>query len=305
MAAMRWTSALIALSVVLSSALPICARDRLLMAWSAASNLIAVGIRDQVRLYDGNTQQLVAVLEGKGAPLMALAWQPEGDLLATGDANGWLCLWSAAAFTSECRLFADFVIRVLAWHPSGDLLVGASGDQVRFWRVPSLALSRAWSAEGIVTALAWQAESLAVGGALRGTYEQGFLTLYSSLGEVQQRYTAEMRPPLSLQSLSADRLGVSAPFDVFVWQRATQQSVPLYLPLREGEAVRLAAWSADGARALVALNERVLCYADGKLVGEIALDVPVAALTWQDDAPYATLLTEEGGLRFVEVARCR
>lgn len=229
MAAMRWTSALIALSVVLSSALPICARDRLLMAWSAASNLIAVGIRDQVRLYDGNTQQLVAVLEGKGAPLMALAWQPEGDLLATGDANGWLCLWSAAAFTSECRLFADFVIRVLAWHPSGDLLVGASGDQVRFWRVPSLALSRAWSAEGIVTALAWQAESLAVGGALRGTYEQGFLTLYSSLGEVQQRYTAEMRPPLSLQSLSADRLGVSAPFDVFVWQRATQQSVPLYL----------------------------------------------------------------------------
>ncbi|MFN7209912.1 MAG: WD40 repeat domain-containing protein [Aggregatilineales bacterium] len=302
---MRWISALIALSVVLSGTTPSGARGRPLMAWSASLNLIAIGVEDQVRLYDGGTQRLVAVLEGKGAPLTALAWQPEGDLLATGDANGWLCLWSAAAFTSECRLLEDFVLRALAWQPSGDLLVGASGDQIRLWQAPSLLLSRAWSAEGIVTALAWQAESLAVGGALRGTYEQGFLALYDRFGALQQRYTAEMRPPLSLQSLPADRVGVSAPFDVFVWQRATQQSVPLYLPLREGEAVRFAAWSADGARVRVALNERLLCFAEGEFVGEIALDVPVAALAWQDGAPYAAILTEEGGLRFVEVARCR
>ncbi len=300
---MRWISGLALLCALLNGGALSHAKSRPLMAWSAALNIIALSVQERVSLYDGGTQQLLAVLEGKST-LTALAWQPAGDLLAMGDADGWLCLWSAAEFTRQCRSLEGSAIRALAWHPSGASLASASGDRVHLWQVEGLALSQVWSAEGLVTALAWQADQLAVGGALQGTYEQGFLALYNQFGTAQQRYTAEMRPPLSLQSLADDRLAVGTPFDVFVWSTQTQHYLPLYLPLSEGEAVRVAAWRPDGVRALVVLDRRLLCFAEGALAGEHTLDMPAAALTWTGFSN-AALLTEDGSLRFVEVPGCQ
>lgn len=301
---MRWISALILLSALLSNGVISHAKTRPLLAWNAALNVIALGAQAQVSLYDGRTQARLAVLASEGAALTALAWQPEGDLLATGDAEGRLCLWSAVTFVRECAEADRSAIRALAWHAAGTLLASAADDRVRVWRVQSLSAEHVWSAEGVVTALAWYANSLAVGGAIRGTYEQGFLTIHSVSGELEQRYTAELRPPSALQHV-ADLIGVITPFEVFTWQPTAQRYAPLYLPLSEGEAVQRAVWHLDASQALVALDQRLLCFTDGLPQGEIKLTTPLIALDWNAQAQTAAFVTESGSLRFVRTADCR
>ncbi|MCS6871167.1 MAG: hypothetical protein NZ571_06890 [Anaerolineae bacterium] len=301
---MRWISALILLSILLSSSMTSHAKGRLLMTWSATNNMIALGVEDQVRLYDAHTQQLLAVLGGRGAALTALAWQPEGVLLATGDANGRLCLWSVPDFRQECSTAESSDIRALAWQANGARLAAAGSDRVQIWQTRPLALIAEWSAEGIVTALAWQGDRLAVGGALRGTYEQGFLVRYDSIGNLQDRYTAELRPPLSLQSLGDDLLGVGTLFDVFIWQVTSRHYRPLYLPLGEGEFVHQVTWSPDAARALVLLGNRLLCFSETMPHSELKLTVPAEALIWHVEAGYIVLLTENGSLSLIEAVKC-
>jgi WD40 repeat protein len=301
---MRWISALLVLIGVLGNGTPSHAQSRALMAWSASLNLIALGIADQVRLHDGQTQQLLAVLEGAGATLTALAWQPEGVLLATGDAEGRVCLWSGVDFTRQCSTSQGGAIRALAWQAEGAWLASAEGERVRVWQVEPLVARYEWSAEGVVTALAWQADRLAVGGALRGTYEQGFLALYDIQGSLQRRYLAEMRPPLSLQSLADDQLGVSTPFEVFTWQSETGRYMPLYLPLEEGESVRGVAWSPDGAQTLIVVGARLLCFAEGAPYSAVRLSASGRSLAWAAEGQLAALLTDDGSLYLIAAARC-
>jgi hypothetical protein len=274
------------------------------LAWNTALDVIALGAQAQVHLYDARTQALLAVLGNGSAALTALAWQPNGILLATGDAEGELCLWSAVDFTRECSKANDSAIRALAWHAAGAALASAADDDVRIWQIKPLSVSHAWSAEGIVTALTWHADDLAIGGAVRGTYEQGFLAVHDVLGALKQRYTAELRPPLVLQRV-ADRIGAVTPFEVFTWQPSAKRYLPLYLPLREGEAVRRAVWHEDGAQALVLLDRRLLCFTDSVSYSEIELTAPVVALDWNAQAQAAALVTEGSSLRLISTAHCR
>jgi hypothetical protein len=301
---MRWISALVLLSALLSDVTAGHAKARPLLAWNAALNIVALSAQTQVHLYDARTQALLAVLENENAALTALAWQPEGVLLATGDVDGRLCLWSVVNFTRACSKADGAAIRALAWHAAGTALVSAADDRVRVWQVESLSVSHAWSAEGVVTALAWFADDLAVGGALRGTYEQGFLAIHHVSGALRQRYTAELRPPLAVQHF-ADQIGVVTPFEVFTWQPSAQRYLPLYLPLGEGEAVRRAVWHVDGSQALVLLDRRLLCFTDSVSYSEIERAAPSAALDWNAHAQTAALATEDGNLRFISTARCR
>jgi hypothetical protein len=304
MAAMRWISALILLSALLSDSTAGRAKAQSLLAWNATLGVIALSAQTQVHLYDARTQALLAVLGNGSAALTALAWQPEGALLATGDADGRLCLWSAVHFTQECSKADSAAIRAVAWHANGTALASAADDRVRVWQVEPLSVSFAWSAEGVVTALAWRADDLAVGGAVRGAYEQGFLAIHHASGALKQRYAAELRPPSALQRV-ADQIGVVTLFEVFTWQPTAQRYSPLYLPLSESEAVRRAVWHMDGSQVLVLLARRLLCFTDSVSYGEIVLTAPIAALDWNAQAQTAALVTEDGSLRFVSTARCR
>jgi len=301
---MRWISALILLSALLGDGTAGHAKARPLLAWNAALDVIALSAQTQVHLYDAQTQALLAVLGNGNAALTALAWQPEGVLLATGDADGRLCLWSAVSFRQECSKADSAAIRAVAWHANGTALASAADDRVRVWQVEPLSVSFAWSAEGVVTALAWRADDLAVGGAVRGAYEQGFLAIYHASGALKQRYIAELRPPSAVQCV-ADQIGVVTPFEVFTWQPTAQRYLPLYLPLREGEAVRRAVWHMDGAQALVLLDRRLLCFTDSVSHGEIELVAPIAAFDWNAQAQTAALVAEDGSLRFISTAHCR
>jgi WD40 repeat protein len=52
-------------------------------AWSTDSTLIAVGSLDQTaRLYDGATGKSTDSYEGFSGPVYAIAWSPDGTLLA-------------------------------------------------------------------------------------------------------------------------------------------------------------------------------------------------------------------------------
>lgn len=308
---MRWISLTLIGALLLSLAAPISraqATVRPLLAWSPTADLIALTNADQVLLYslsaDLDAWELQTTLSGEGAALSALAWQPHGEALAAGDVEGRLFLWTLADLVRQQAQAHSAPIRALAWQAEGAHIAAADRDSLSVWAVQPLALEQTWASEGIITALAWHGDLIAVGGAQRGTYEQGYLALHNQAGALVERYSAEMRAPFNLQSLPGSQLGIGTPFDVFVWQPRTDAYKPLYLPFTEGESAALAVWSLRGDQAVVALGSRLLCFAEGAPNGESALVLPLVAAAWRADGAYAALLASDGTLSLLAAAAC-
>jgi hypothetical protein len=309
---MRWISLTLIGALLLSLAAAPTSRAqtavRPLLAWSPTADLIALTNADQVLLYslsaDLDAWELQTSFSGEGAVISALAWQPQGAALAAGDVEGRLFLWTLSDQTRQQAQAHSAPIRALAWQAEGAHIAAADRDWLSVWAVQPLALEQRWVGEGVITALVWHGDLIAVGGAQRATYEQGYLTLHDQRGALVERYSAEMRAPFSLQSLPDSQLGIGTPFDVFVWQPHTDAYTPLSLPFTEGESAGLAIWSPRGDRALVALGSRLLCLAEGVPNGEMALVLPVAAAAWRADGAYAALLADDGALSILAAATC-
>lgn len=309
---MRWINlALIGALLINLAATPISHAQpavRPLLAWSPTADLIALSEADQVMLYslsaDLSAWELQATLSGEGAAFSALAWQPQGEALVAGDVEGRLFLWTLSDLARQHTQAHSAAIRTLAWQAQGALIAAADLDSLSVWSAQPLSLLHTWASEGIITALAWHADLIAVGGAQRGSYEQGYVALHDQFGALVERYNAEMRAPFSLQSLPDSQIGIGTPFDVFLWQPRTDTYAPLYLPFTEGESAALAAWSPRGERAAVALGSRLLCFAEGAPNGAISMALPVVAAAWRADGDYAALLAKDGALSILAAATC-
>lgn len=113
------------------------------LAYSPDGRVLAIVEGDYVILRDGNEESgsfgraLEPPLAGAGAKLVSVAFSPEGDLLAAGDAEGTIIFWDAVG--ERLRSFTDVhggSIAALAFSPDGKLLASASSDgTVRLWDV--------------------------------------------------------------------------------------------------------------------------------------------------------------------------
>lgn len=86
----------------------------------------------------------------------AIAWSPDGNLLASGADDGWLLIWTPDGQVQQ-RISHPAGVAALAWGPSGKVLASGSGISVRFFDgYTGTPLSPARSAHtGQVSSLAW------------------------------------------------------------------------------------------------------------------------------------------------------
>ncbi|MCP5159775.1 MAG: WD40 repeat domain-containing protein [Gammaproteobacteria bacterium] len=104
------------------------------LAWDRASHWLATGDREIITLWDFTrgppTGKVPLNIEGPFATVRELAFQPDGDWLATGDQSGHLLVW--ALNDQGYRLIWQGTLRGgfqrLAWHPRERLLAVGGED---------------------------------------------------------------------------------------------------------------------------------------------------------------------------------
>jgi WD40 repeat protein len=70
-------------------------------------------------------------------PVRAIAFSPDGTLLATGGDDRKLILWSVLHAKPLLLQLQPDAITALSWSPSGQFLAGAVGSRVLIWRIPT------------------------------------------------------------------------------------------------------------------------------------------------------------------------
>ncbi|MCA9570496.1 MAG: WD40 repeat domain-containing protein [Myxococcales bacterium] len=109
------------------------------LAWSGDRLALAVPDANTVAIYDGEQLSFVGMLEGHTAPVVDLAFSPDGAYLATGSADRTARVWEVAT-GQEKQLYAGHKAGVVSvrFSPDGARLATGSQDKMaRVWDVGS------------------------------------------------------------------------------------------------------------------------------------------------------------------------
>lgn len=136
-------------------------------AWSPdGRHLASPSFNDSIWIWDGETGEVIQVLEGLPGQANSLAWSPDGQRLASGTSNGRIQIWDTKKGRLRQSLEGYFhALLSLAWSPDGQKLASAAyRDPVRLWDTSSgkaihtlewhsnNANSITWSSDGIILA---------------------------------------------------------------------------------------------------------------------------------------------------------
>jgi WD40 repeat protein len=116
------------------------------LAISPDGTRIAVGATDGVNVYRTATRSVLHTLKGHRLPIKALAYSPDGKLLASGSVDATVRLWEAATGKEKAVLRGHAsTVTCLAFSPDGRRLVSGGLDTtLRVWDVASA--REVWSA---------------------------------------------------------------------------------------------------------------------------------------------------------------
>jgi WD40 repeat protein/serine/threonine protein kinase len=217
-------------------------------------------------------------------PVFALAYHPDGRLLAAAGDDGMIRLWE----TDTRRLVRLLVghggpVRGLAWSPRGRFLASAGDDgAVRLWEAASgLLLRTCRGHKGSVQAVAWSPD----GKTLAGGGRDGVVQRWNAADGLPLPQTLVQQGPVEAVAWSPDgKLLASAGRErtVRLWEAGSGRAVHAL----EGHTlpqVAALAWSADSRTLASAGSDgKVLLWdvASGKPAGALEPRVPVTALAW-------------------------
>jgi WD40 repeat protein len=83
--------------------------------------------------------QLFTYTGHRGAPITALTWSPDGNSIASGDANGTLLIWdtSTGATVLICRESAAKSVSSVSWSPDGASILAGYSNMLVIWDAQS------------------------------------------------------------------------------------------------------------------------------------------------------------------------
>ncbi|MCY3581119.1 MAG: WD40 repeat domain-containing protein [Chloroflexi bacterium] len=112
------------------------------LRWSPSGDMLAIAGGAGVAVYCGGFGGAADVhLRGHSAPVKDIAFNPDGQLLASGSADTHIKLWTIAEQSpTESATLAGHpdVVAALAWHPDGGSFASGGGDgTIRLWDAAS------------------------------------------------------------------------------------------------------------------------------------------------------------------------
>jgi WD40 repeat protein/serine/threonine protein kinase len=107
------------------------------VAWSPKGAVLAYNAGSGIRLWDPQAQSEEKLnIHGAGDTnkVTALAWSPDGNILASGSTNKSVRLWNQQTKEVQAVLQHDARITALAWSPDGAILAATTyGGETKFW----------------------------------------------------------------------------------------------------------------------------------------------------------------------------
>jgi WD40 repeat protein len=117
------------------------------LAWSSDGKRLTLSIRDDgagfdlrpdkvIEIWEISTGKQVHRLEGHSRPVLALAWSPDGQWLASGSEGGTIKIWNQSTGKEERTLKGDsrpVPVKSVAWSHNGRRLFSAGGQEFKVW----------------------------------------------------------------------------------------------------------------------------------------------------------------------------
>ncbi len=105
-------------------------------AWAPQDRTLAVGDNQLVRVLDIDDPRSRTPLQEHSSTVVAVAWSPDGSLLASAGADGQVIIWERATWRPKLTLDAHRgAVTSLLWAADGQTLITAGADRmIQFWR---------------------------------------------------------------------------------------------------------------------------------------------------------------------------
>jgi WD40 repeat protein len=119
-------------------------RRRLMIGVAAAAFLLVVA--GSYAYYFVESQALVRTLTGPTKDAVSVAFSPDASLIASGDGNGALYVWSASSGQLQGPVISDFAGHAAPFSPNGKwIAAGSGGFTVKIWDVITRRILRTFS----------------------------------------------------------------------------------------------------------------------------------------------------------------
>ncbi|MEH2268550.1 MAG: serine/threonine-protein kinase [Nostoc sp.] len=108
------------------------------LAISPDSHTLASGSDDKnIKLWDLNTQKVLASLSGHSQAVKSVAFNPDGKILATASDDKTIKLWQVETLKEICTLLGhSHAVKSVAFSPDGQILASGSWDKtIKLWDV--------------------------------------------------------------------------------------------------------------------------------------------------------------------------
>jgi WD40 repeat protein/predicted Ser/Thr protein kinase len=108
------------------------------LAISPDGNTLASGSDDKnIKLWDLNTQKILATLSGHSQAVKSVAFSPDGQILATASDDKTIKLWQVETLKEICTLSGhSHAVKSVAFSPDGQILASGSWDKtIKLWDV--------------------------------------------------------------------------------------------------------------------------------------------------------------------------